>query len=81
MESNHSGSGDFSFTRQQLAAVLSSPEGKELLRLLGQDGGHALSQAAQALKSGDAELAKRLVSPMLQSEQAQTLIRRINEQA
>ena len=37
------------FTKQQLAAVLSSSEGKQLLSLLSRDGGAALSQAAQAL--------------------------------
>ena len=69
------------FTKQQLAAVLSSSEGKQLLSLLSRDGGAALSQAAQALKNGDAELAKSLVSPMLESSEAQALIAKINEQA
>ena len=69
------------FTKQQLAAVLSSSEGKQLLSLLSRDGGSALSQAAQALKNGDTELAKSLVSPMLQSNEAQALIAKINEQA
>ena len=69
------------FTKQQLAAVLSSSEGKQLLSLLSRDGGAALSQAAQALKNGDTELAKSLVSPMLQSSEAQALIAKINEQA
>ena len=69
----------FSFTSQQLAAVLSSREGKQLLALLSRDGGNALSQAAQALKNGDAELAKSLVGPMMQSDEAQALIAKINE--
>ena len=69
------------FTKQQLAAVLSSSEGKQLLSLLSRDGGAALSQAALAFKHGDTELAKSLVSPMLQSSEAQALIAKINEQA
>ena len=69
----------FSFTSQQLAAVLSSREGKQLLALLSRDGGNALSQAAQALKNGDTELAKSLVGPMMQSAEAQALIAKINE--
>jgi len=78
MDNNHCDYAGFSFTKQQLAAVLSTPEGRQLLS---RDGGSALSQAAQALKNGDAELAKSLVSPMLQSSEAQALIAKINEQA
>lgn len=81
MDNNHCDYAGFSFTKQQLAAVLSTPEGRQLLTLLSRDGRSALSQAAQALKNGDAELAKSLVSPMLQSSEAQALIAKINEQA
>ena len=81
MDNNHCDYAGFSFTKQQLAAVLSTPEGRQLLTLLSRDGGSALSQAAQALKNGDAELAKSLVSPMLESSEAQALIAKINEQA
>ena len=81
MDNNHWENAGFAFTRQQLAAVLSTPEGRRLLALLGRDGGNALSQAAQALKNGDAELAKSLVSPLLQNDEAQSLIAKINEQA
>ena len=81
MDNNHCDYAGFSFTKQQLAAVLSTPEGRQLLTLLSRDGGSALSHAAQALKNGDAELAKSLVSPMLQSSEAQALIAKINEQA
>ena len=81
MDNNHFDHAGFSFTKQQLAAVLSTNEGRQLLTLLSRDGGSALSQAAHALKNGDTELAKRLVSPMLQSNEAQALIAKINEQA
>ena len=53
MDNNHCDYAGFSFTKQQLAAVLSTPEGRQLLTLLSRDGGSALSQAAQALKNGD----------------------------
>ena len=69
------------FTQQQLAAVLSSSEGKQLLSRLSRDGGAALSQAAQAFKNGDTELAKSIVSPLMQSDEAQALIEKINERA
>ena len=81
MDNNHCDYAGFSFTKQQLAAVLSTNEGRQLLTLLSRDGGSALSQAAQVLKNGDTELAKSLVSPMLQSNEAQALIAKINEQA
>ena len=49
MDNNHWDHAGFSFTKQQLAAVLSTNEGRQLLTLLSRDGGSALSQAAQAL--------------------------------
>lgn len=64
-----------------LAAVLSSSEGKQLLSLLSRDGGAALSQAAQAFKNGDTELAKSIISPLMQTGEAQALIEKINERA
>lgn len=81
MDNKYSENANVSFTKQQIAAVLSSPEGKELLSILSRDGGSTLSQAAQALRTGNTELAKQLVSPMLQSDQAQALIEKINERA
>ena len=81
MDNNHCDYAGFSFTKQQLAAVLSSSEGKQLLSLLSRDGGAALSQAAQALRNGDSELAKSIVSPLMQSDEAQALIEKINERA
>ena len=41
----------------------------------------ALSQAAQALRNGDTELAKSIISPLMQSDEAQALIEKINERA
>ena len=81
MDNNHCDHAGFSFTKQQLAAVLSTPEGRQLLTLLSRDGGSALSQAAQALRNGDTELAKSIVSPLMQSGEAQALIEKINERA
>ena len=71
----------FSFTPEQSRSVLGTKEGQQLLGLLNRDGGAALSQAAQALRNGDAELAKSIVSPLMQSDEAQALIEKINERA
>ena len=81
MDNSFDNAAGFSFTQQQLAAVLASQEGKQLLALLSRDGGAALAQAAQALRQGDTALAKSLVSPMMQSAEAQALIAKINERA
>ena len=81
MDNNHWDHAGFSFTKQQLAAVLSSSEGKQLLSLLSRDGGAALSQAEQAFKNGDTELAKSIISPLMQTGEAQALIEKINERA
>lgn len=81
MDNNYAEAAGFSFSKQQIAAVLASAEGRKLLALLGRDGGDTLQRAAQALQSGDTELAKSLVGPMMQSEEAQALIAKINEKA
>lgn len=81
MDNNQANSGGFAFTKQQIAAVLSTGEGKELLALLSQDGGAALKSCAQALQSGDTERAQDLIAPLLQSEKARELLAKINEKA
>lgn len=67
-----------SFSEAQLAAVLSSPEGKALLALLGADGGAVIRAAADAFRQGDARRAKELVEPIMRQPQAQALIEKIN---
>ena len=67
------------FSEQQIRSVLGSPEGQKLLQLLNQDGGVALRQAAQAMRAGDYTAAQRVLSPMMQSPQAQQLIAKLNE--
>ena len=81
MDNSHWDTAGFSFTKQQLAAVFSTAEGRQLLSLLARDGAGTLSQAAQAFKSGDIPLAKKLISPLLQTDEAQALLAKINEQA
>lgn len=81
MDNNQGTTGDFAFTRQQIAAVLSTGEGKELLALLSKDGGAALRSCAQALQTGDTERAQNLIAPLLQSDKARELLAKINEKA
>lgn len=67
------------FSEQQIRRVLGSPEGQKLLQLLSRDGGTALRQAAQAMRAGDYTAAQQILSPLMQSPQAQQLIAKLNE--
>lgn len=59
--------------------VLGSPEGQQILQLLNQDGGQALKKAADALRAGDAETARQVLSPIMESEAAAGLIDKLNQ--
>ena len=72
------GNSQMPFAEKDIRRVLGSPEGQKILKLLSQDGGQALRQAANALRSGNVEEAKRLVSPIMESEEAARLIDRLN---
>ncbi len=67
------------FTQADLARVLASAEGRQLLALLRRDGGDTLQQAAQAIKTGDYNGAKSLLEPMLQNPEAASLLRKLTK--
>lgn len=71
---------NLSFTPQQLALVISTPEGRRLLQLLQQDGGQALRQAGAAMAAGNTEDAKRVLAPMLQNPEAAALLQKLQEE-
>ncbi len=62
-----------SLNADQLRALLASPEGARLVRLLQKDGGKGMQTAAAALRSGDAAGAKAALSALLSEEEAQAL--------
>lgn len=64
---------------RQLQRILSTPEGKRLLALLRQDGGTALRQAAAACQAGDTQGAQRILQPMVQTPEAEELLKKLNE--
>ena len=64
----------------QLRKLLTSPEGAALVRLLQRDGGAGLRAAAEALRRGDAEGAKAVLSPLLQGTDGEKLASRLGEQ-
>ena len=61
-------------TVRKMQALLATDQGKALIRLLSADGGKALSEASAALKAGDAQKVRKIMSPMLQNSQAQDLL-------
>ena len=67
-----------SFSPEQLRRVLGSAEGRQLLALLASGGGERLRQAADAAKQGDHARAMELLRPVLNTEQAQALLRKLN---
>lgn len=67
-------SGALPISEAELKRVLASQEGRQLLSLLRRDGGDALQKAMQAVKAGDYEAAKTLLSPMLQDPEATALL-------
>lgn len=71
---------DFHFSEEDVKKALTSPEGQKLLRLLNQDGGKRLRQAADALKKGQQETAKEILAPVMETEEAARLVKKINRQ-
>lgn len=69
---------EHSFSPEQLRRVLGSSEGRQLLALLSSGCGERLRQAADAAKQGDHARARELLQPVLNTEQAQALLRKLN---
>ena len=69
---------EHSFSPEQLRRVLGSSEGLQLLALLSSGCGERLRQAADAAKQGDHARAMELLQPVLNTEQAQALLRKLN---
>ena len=69
---------EHSFSPEQLRRVLGSSEGRQLLALLSSGWGERLRQAADAAKQGDHARAMELLQPVLNTEQAQALLRKLN---
>ncbi len=66
------------FSAEQARQLLASEEGRELMRLLSQDGGRQLRQAAAAFQSGDTAGAQEALSPLLSTPEATRLLHKIN---
>lgn len=66
------------FTPRDVDAVLQSREGRELLQIL-QKGGHSgLSQAAEAMKTGEYSKAVSILKPLLETPDSKVLLQELN---
>lgn len=61
-------------TVRKMQALLATDQGKALMKLLSADGGKTLMQASEALKAGDSQKVREIMSPMLQNSQTQDLL-------
>ncbi len=66
------------FSMQDAARLMRSPEGKQLLQLLQQDGGAAMRQAAAALSAGNPEQAKSILGPMVGTPEVAALLEKLD---
>lgn len=64
----------------QLLKKLQSQDGRKLMELLKRDGGAAFSKAAAAARSGNFQLAKTIMEPILNGTDAETLARSVGEE-
>lgn len=70
-------SGAISFSEDTLRRVLASKEGRQLLALLQRTDGDSLRKAVDAVRAGDYDRAKELLSPMLRGTEAENLLGRL----
>lgn len=66
-------------SQEKLQKILQSPEAQKLIEMLSQDGGNALQQASQAASRGEYDAVKQILSPKLQSAQAEALIKKLEQ--
>lgn len=65
---------DQNSAQKKLQSLLTTREGMQLMKLLSADGGSALRQAGEALKAGDQQKVRDIMSPMLNNSQVQNLL-------
>jgi len=70
---------NYRFSEGDVKKALTSPEGKKLLQILGQDGGTRLRQAADALRSGNTDEFQKVLSPVMETEEAAALLKKLDQ--
>lgn len=67
---------DTKFSPEQVKQVLGSTEGRRLIAMLSKNGN--LQAAAEAWKKGDMKAVQEVLSPTLQTQEAEELLQKIN---
>lgn len=70
-----------SISQEELKRLLQSPEAQKLLALLNRDGGKTLQKASEAASRGEYDAVKELLSPKLQTKEAQALLQSLDRKA
>lgn len=63
---------------EEFQKLMKTSEGKQLVKLLSQDGGKALKQAGTALQQGDEAGAKESLTPLLEQQEIKALLNKLN---
>ena len=69
------------YDRNQLLRLMQSPAGQQLLAHLQKSGGAQLQSAVSSASDGNYEPAKTLLSSLLQSQEAQALLKQLEDQS
>ena len=64
---------------EEIKRMIQSPEAQKLIAMLNQDGGATLKKASEAAGRGEYDAVKQLLSPKLQSPEAEDLLRRLEK--
>lgn len=64
---------------QEIQRLLNSPQAQQLIALLNRDGGKTMRQASEAAAKGDYQAVQKLLSPQLQSEEAEKLMNELKK--
>ena len=66
---------------EELKEMIRSPEAQKLIAMLNQDGGATLKKASEAAQRGEYDTVKQLLSPKLQTSEAEDLLRRLEKKS
>lgn len=66
------------FEEKDIKRVLQSAEGQQILKLLNRDGGQKLRAAAEAFSKGNLDEAKKILAPIMETDEASKLVDKLN---
>lgn len=66
--------GFMGYSAEDIRKIVSSPQAKEILQRLNQNGGQAFQKAKSAAKQGDFESVRELLEPLLKDQKTAALV-------